>query len=54
MKPFKTIHLYGRGMIYLGNIMLSRTQTTAMHSDKLEELVDGWGDKRKVCYVTFE
>lgn len=54
MKPFQTIHLWGKGVIYLGNIMLSRIQTTAIHPDKLEELVDGWGDKRKVCYVTFE
>ena len=41
-------------MIYLGNIMLSRPQSTRMTSDKLEALVEEWGDKRKVCYITLE
>lgn len=54
MKTYQTIHLWGKGMKYLGNIMLARPQNTHMFSDKLEKLVENWGDKRKVCYVSFE
>ena len=54
MKPFQTIHLWGKGMKYLGNIMLSHPRNTRMFSDELEKLVESWGDKRKVGYVTFE
>lgn len=54
MKPFQTIQLWGKGMTYLGNIMLLRPRETSIFSEELEKLVEGWGDKRKVCYVTFE
>lgn len=55
MKPYQTIHVWGKGMEeYLGNIMLARPRNTKMFSDELEELVESWGDKRKVRYVTFE
>lgn len=54
MKSYQTIHLWGKGMKYLGNIMLARPRNTSMTSKELEERVESWGDKRKVCYVTFE
>lgn len=54
MKSYQTIHLYGKGMKYLGNIMASLTSAHKSFSDELKKLVEQWGDKRKVCYVTFK
>ena len=54
MKEWRIIHLWGKGMEqYLGNIIMSQPQYS-ITQEKLEELVELWGDKRKVCYVTFE
>ena len=54
MKTFQTIHLWGKGMKYLGNIIMARPKHLPIFSETLETLVEQWGDKRKVCYVTFE
>ena len=54
MNTFQTIHLWGKGMTYLGNIMLTHPKTLPIFSETLEILVEQWGDKRKVGYVTFE
>lgn len=54
MKSFQTIHLWGKGMTYLGNIVLTYPQYLPILGEILERLVEQWGDKRKVCYATFE
>lgn len=49
-----TIHMWGKGMeTYLGNIILSRPFRT-LTVKQLEEIVNTFGSKEPVCYVTFE